>query len=505
LWAGLLADDYTMLRTVGRYDGIGWAFTHNDLGQAGSAGHFYRPVWVLWNVGLDRVFGGHAAGFHAGNLLLYAVVTVEVWLLIRRLLGARAAWIGAVAFALFPRHTESVAWISGNTDLVATTLALGALLVLLAGDPPWLRTLGAGSLAGLAALAKEATFALPLLAGLLVVLVSRRSHAEARRALPPLAAIVVVQAAVLVVRTVVLEGVGGYSAYPWSVLRVAGALASDVVAALSPPQLELLRYPWLLVVPVIVGALAAVAAWRAYRGGRVDDLWAAGVGVAFFFVALLPSLNLAVDLNNANGERLLFLPSVGLVIALAALVHSSWSRVHPVVVGAAAALALVLPLHAAFAWVEAGRIADRVIAQAVELGPEGGTLVLLSQPEAYRNAHVFPGSLDAAVGSRGGRFDVVLCLPMQVVDQRSGAVSFASLGDGTYRGTTNWDVPFDFPVLRGSSSSISPECTYERGDGERWPPGLGLVGRAVLERPPRSRLAFFDGRDLRPFAAAPAG
>jgi hypothetical protein len=262
-----------------------------------------------------------------------------------------------------------------------------------------------------------------------------------------------------------------------------------------------LRRPALLAIPLAVALLAAAGLWWLYRRGRREELVGIAVGEAFFLVALLPSLNLAVDLNNANGERLLFLPSVGLVIAVAAVARAGAARARLVLLGVVAVLAVALLMHASLAWVEAGRIADRVVGQTLRLGPDGGTLVLLSVPEAYRNAHVFPDALDSAVDREGGRFDVVTCLPVQVVYQDGGTVSFVALSDGAYRGRTSWSAPFDFPVLRGSGS-LGPGCGYERADGKRWPPGLGLVGRALPAPLPRSRLAYFDGRDLRPFEPA---
>ena len=128
------ADDWVLRRTVTSFESLSWAFTRNDLGQANDAGHFYRPVWVLYNVGIFKAFGFDAAAYHALNVVLYVATTLGVWALIRALLGSGAALLGAVAFAVYPRHGESVSWISGNTDVLATALLLPAVQSLLLID-----------------------------------------------------------------------------------------------------------------------------------------------------------------------------------------------------------------------------------------------------------------------------------------------------------------------------------------------------------------------------------
>jgi len=100
MWVGFLSDDYILRRILSAIASPVWPFDRNDLGVAHGAGHFYRPLWLLFNDGVQTVFGTSAAALHAGNLVLYAVLTLEVWQLARRFVGAEAAWLAALFFAL---------------------------------------------------------------------------------------------------------------------------------------------------------------------------------------------------------------------------------------------------------------------------------------------------------------------------------------------------------------------------------------------------------------------
>jgi hypothetical protein len=488
--SGFVADDFILLRTLGRYDGVAWAFRHNDLGQGGEAGHFYRPLWVIWHAAVNRLSGGSASGFHLANLALYVGITLEVWALVRRLAGERAAWVGAFAFAVYPRHGESVAWVSGSTDLVATALALPALLCALAPWRPGVRALTAAGFAAAAALAKESAFVLPLL-GMVVVWAARGPR---KRWVAPIA-MALAQAGVLLMRYGVVGGAGGYSEYPWTSVRFVAGLASYVLAALSPPQFELLRDPALLVAPIVAMLFAAGAVRSLRRRGEGERVRLALTGVLWFGVSLLPALNLAVDLNTANGERLLFLPSVGLVLAFAALVPAR-TRATTLGLAVAGAAALALSLLSASTWEPAGDLTDRVVGQAASLGPPNGELVVLTVPEEYRTAHVLPGVTLAAALERAGRSDlrVAPCVPVVVRTKTAGAVTIARRQDGSFAARTTWNAPFDVPVLRDPTPSTR-DCLWESDDS--WPPGLELdavVHAAPLRQP--AAVAYFDGRDL---------
>ncbi len=496
LWAGFIADDFTLFHTVHHYAGLDWAFSRNDAGEAGAAGHFYRPLWVIWNAGLFNLFHDSKVALHAASLALFAVIALEVWALSRRLIGPEAAWVAGCAFALYPRHGESVAWISGNTDLTGIAFALASLLCLLARWPLWVRVSSSAALAAAAALSKEVAFVLPVLA-LAILFVRPVDNAATTRRLRVAApvAMAVVLAGVLAARVVVIGGVGGYSDYSWKPLRALGVAGSYVLAAFSPPQLELTREPLFAIVPTLALALVCWRVWVLHRHGERERLRIVLLGAIWFVVALLPTLNLAVDLNNANGERLLFLSSVGLALAFAALVD--WRRTW--LLGAAGLVAFGLCLSSAQSWLVGGEIADRMIHESLALAPKGSELILLTEPEAYRNAHVYTGGSMDPAAAYFGRSDLRtgFCLPMDVRFQRSGQVQLAQRSDATWDARTTENAPFDFPVFR-SPGPLGPECGYDRGSGSDWRLGLGLHGRALphptLRRP--VEYAYFDGRDV---------
>ena len=104
----------------------------SDLDRMGLG--YYRPVAVLSTEADYRAWGGAPLGFHVTNLALHAACTVLVFALGLALLegATAAAAAGALWFAAHPSHAESVAFISGRVDPLATLAGLAAVLL-------WLR------------------------------------------------------------------------------------------------------------------------------------------------------------------------------------------------------------------------------------------------------------------------------------------------------------------------------------------------------------------------------
>lgn len=94
---------------------------HRDL--------LYRPA-ALSLFRITRIlFGNHPFPFHLLGLGLHAICSVLVAQLVWRLSGAKiAALLSGLVFAVLPIHSEVVASVVGQTDLLATAGILGAIL-----------------------------------------------------------------------------------------------------------------------------------------------------------------------------------------------------------------------------------------------------------------------------------------------------------------------------------------------------------------------------------------
>lgn len=114
-----------------------WSHSGQD---AASRDLLYRPV-TLSVLRLTRIVAGNRPfAFHILSLLLHAICTLLVALLVRSLFYSRrelpeivlwsnvAAGVAAMIFAVLPIHSEAVASVVGQADLLATASTIGAIL-----------------------------------------------------------------------------------------------------------------------------------------------------------------------------------------------------------------------------------------------------------------------------------------------------------------------------------------------------------------------------------------
>lgn len=329
-------------------------------------GGLYRPMDILtfawqWHWSPDQPFW-----YHLGNVLLHVLVTLLVFSLARRLLSGRAAGLAAVWFALLPTHVEVVAGLVGRAELGSTLFAVAALLFAVPRGATQqdraailARALAAGLCTLLALLFKETAITTAGLALLLIWAqipadsLRRRLHAWLRQ--PGLAAIVAASLLYLVIRVEVvgllvksvtwIENPLAFTG-PATRLRTAVWIGWQNLGAMLWPyrlapdysfhQLPLLtswRAPlfWLSVAGLVVAAAALLLPLRRRQTGRalLDGRHASVpllFGLAFAGLAWLPVSNLPFAIGTIRANRLLYLPSVGLAIALGWLWERVWER-----------------------------------------------------------------------------------------------------------------------------------------------------------------------------------
>lgn len=320
-------DDDEYLRQSVRWQGltwgaIRWAFTSTEP--------YYQPLPRLSHVLDYQLWGTNARGHHATSVVVHALNTALVFGFIWTLLGRIATLkaeerlavaVGvAVVFAIHPLQVESVAWMSGRTQLLCTTFGVGCLWAYVAGARRWM----VWALFVAALLCKPLAVSLPF-AMLAVDYFLLRQDGELtwRRLLRRNAAFIVVDI-VAAVATIATESRAGGLLVPLEALRPSQR-------ALLTLQ-SLMFYPWKLVwpnqlspyyprasqitlfQPVILTSLIGVVVITAFclwRGRRTPAL-AAGWGTYALFI--LPVSGLAATGGQGVADRYAYLAIVPLLV-----------------------------------------------------------------------------------------------------------------------------------------------------------------------------------------------
>lgn len=114
--------------------------TFNEVLRPGWQGKYYRPVIDLSFFIEQYLWGGQPFGYRMTNVLIHAFNSILLYLLAGSLLkfeknSNRIAFFSAFLFAVHPIAVESVVWISGRTDPLATFWSLlGVIFYLLWKD-----------------------------------------------------------------------------------------------------------------------------------------------------------------------------------------------------------------------------------------------------------------------------------------------------------------------------------------------------------------------------------
>lgn len=90
---------------------------------------YYRPFIRLFFGLCYRAFGLNPAYWHLANLLVFLVVVLLCYFLVRELAGQSVAALATLLFAVHPLHSESVAYVNGSVDTLHAAFFFPSLLL----------------------------------------------------------------------------------------------------------------------------------------------------------------------------------------------------------------------------------------------------------------------------------------------------------------------------------------------------------------------------------------
>ena len=325
---GWVFDDHVLIERnadLARAD-VWWAAFGRDYyasSEAPGVSGYYRPLAVLCNAFDVHVWRGRPQGAHLTNLVLHTLATLAVLPALAALgVSPAAAWWTALVFAVHPVHAESVAFVSGRVDVLATLfvlLALGA-----AGARHRWAWLGVGAASLLAFLSKESAIVLPVLLALVWWVQRRAPWKEIAALAAALALALVLRAAVLpslLPTTAQGAAAAGNLLLPLqSLVFVLMALFAPVARLLVEPEPAQLGVAWAAAAVVVAGAL-----WGGALALRPRARPALRCAALAGFAALLPVLNLLPQETRLS-ERFLYLPSAFWLAPVGVLVETAWER-----------------------------------------------------------------------------------------------------------------------------------------------------------------------------------
>lgn len=317
----------------------------------GAAGNYYRPLhyfsyWVIY-----RLAGPHPAAFHLPQILLYAATAWIVYAIARELVHREvAALAAAVLWVLHPQHVEPVAWISSLPDVGCGFFYLGALWLFLKAESERGRSghWAAALALFFALLFKEMALSFPLLLVAYWYFLGDRADkwlARFYRFIPYLVVVFVYTAIRLRVLGHFTSGGPIWSLSPAVLAESAKLLAWHTRIFLWPTHLTSFRITplasgWWLPAAVILIAVTLAVALVVRRRAPV-------LGFLLFWwpVTLAPCLDPRQLTFPVVADRLSYLPSVGLCLAIAWVLYRWSSRERP----SAPARWLAAPVAAALA------------------------------------------------------------------------------------------------------------------------------------------------------------
>lgn len=309
------------------------------------AGSRYRPLSLVTFAIEWEFFGPNPHISHAINILLYALTCIMLYFVLIRLFSlgrwknhtSTLPFITALLFTVHPVHTEAVANIKGRDELMCLLFGLVAIYYLFG----YLRTnnniqLGiAGVCYLLALLSKESAYTFVAIFPAAMIVFSKISNGKVIKLSGLFLGVAALGLLIrtLAIGTVMNEGIPELMNDPFLEATASEKYATIMFILGKYLQLIFFPYPlthdyypyqislasWSDPMVILSVILYCMMIWLAIRWVLKKNIM--GFGVFYFLATITLVSNILFPIGTFMNERFLFIPSVGLLLAIAFLLY----------------------------------------------------------------------------------------------------------------------------------------------------------------------------------------
>lgn len=305
--------------------------------------HIYRPLQLAVFALQYEVFGLNPAGYHIVHVFSYAILCCFSYLLLFNLFrgqafGPQIAAIAALLFTIHPVHTEVVANIKGNGDLLSMLFSIAALHFIFAysqNRKPV--TLALSTFSFLIALFfKETAVTTVGIAGLILYFFSECKLKTICLSLIPLLLAIL---SYLWVRSLIFgEGANSLDSTTTdisNVILMADGWSQEIGLRLYAlgKNLQLTLFPYPLLFMYVYDTIPMIEAYQIeslfplvlyvslviFFLTQLPKRTIIGFSVGFYLITIFLFSNILISIPNIISERWLLMPSLGMCIALGSL------------------------------------------------------------------------------------------------------------------------------------------------------------------------------------------
>jgi len=330
----LIVEDNTFVKSLDQIPAI-WT-SHYWAGKVDATDTgLYRPL-TLTTYNLQYALTGETpSAFHIVNILLHALVCLMLMKMASLLfLDFRLVIISGLLFAIHPIHTEAVAGIVGRAEILAALFILTSMVCYhhwrQKGEIKWLVLLLVSTFAAITS--KEHGFLMIAILALqetYYYFTTKSFSWNERKKWIAFGSVAILSLGMWMVRSTITGPTASHEL--WANVESAERMATSLRTSAEYIGLHLWPFPlsadyWIDEVPIVgfsnikvlMGVLVIlVMVSLAYYLRRKIPV--ASWGILFFFLMLLPVSNFVFAAGFLKAERILYIPSVGLILLISVM------------------------------------------------------------------------------------------------------------------------------------------------------------------------------------------